>query len=247
MRSRSPSLGKENIGIRRVSRGTLDALQNGMAPQTPTLDLSQIWRDLVSGQVTIVETFSSDERNYLVLSLASERRPRPKDAHFQWLELVLRGVPQKRVAMDAGFSLSSVAVACREALAYVGVECRPSKAPALLCLIAHAAHQPELGLNAWVCDVEHPSGPHRALSAPRLERRMTRRLPPAQTAVLRLLLDGKSHVEIASERSTSARTVANQLAAVMSALRVSGRMDVIRMLTTMQCSGSVSGEGAGAA
>ena len=49
---------------------------------------------------------------------------------------------------------------------------------------------------------------------PRLEGRLPRPFSPAQRDVLRLLLDGRSYLEIARARGTSSRTVANQIAEI---------------------------------
>jgi DNA-binding CsgD family transcriptional regulator len=196
------------------------------------LDLGQLWGDLVSGRVRILEAFASEDRSYLALSLEPELRRRPPEACFRLLEQVLTGVSQKSVAIDHGVACSTVAACCRQALVYMGLPCLPSKVPPLLCLIALAVRQPELALGAWVCEVEHPEGPFRTLSAPRLEHGLVQRLSPAQTDVLRQLLDGRSYCEIARARGTSQRTVANQIAAVTSCLKVSGRLGLISFLTT---------------
>lgn len=201
---------------------------------TPALDLTQLWDDLIQGRVRIIESFSSEERSYLALSLCPSDSRRPPEAYFRLLERVLGGVPQKAVAIEFDVAASTVAAACRQCLAYMGLTCLPSKVPPLLCLFAHAARQPSLAADARVCDVEHPAGPFRTLAAPRLERGIRRRFSPAQSEVLSMLLDGKSYAEIARQRGTSPRTIANQVAAVMGTMRVSGRTGIISEL--IQCS-----------
>ena len=51
-------------------------------------------------------------------------------------------------------------------------------------------------------------------------------LTPAETAVVALAIEGYSNEEIARVRGCSARTVANQLAAVYVKKRVSGRREL---------------------
>jgi DNA-binding CsgD family transcriptional regulator len=53
-------------------------------------------------------------------------------------------------------------------------------------------------------------------------------LSRSEAAVARLLVEGKSHAEIAALRGTSRRTVANQLAASFHKLHISGRAQLLR-------------------
>lgn len=53
-----------------------------------------------------------------------------------------------------------------------------------------------------------------------------RRLTPAEREVVRLMLQGKSNVEIATTRGTTVRTVANQVARVFDKLGVRGRLQL---------------------
>jgi DNA-binding CsgD family transcriptional regulator len=52
-------------------------------------------------------------------------------------------------------------------------------------------------------------------------------LSPAEADVARMLLEGRTHAEIAALRGTSMRTVANQLAASFQKLHVSGRSQLL--------------------
>jgi DNA-binding CsgD family transcriptional regulator len=55
-------------------------------------------------------------------------------------------------------------------------------------------------------------------------------LPAAELAVIRQLVEGHSYAEIAAERGTSTRTIANQITAVFRRLRVSGRNELVQRL-----------------
>jgi DNA-binding NarL/FixJ family response regulator len=70
----------------------------------------------------------------------------------------------------------------------------------------------------------------RVLSAPRPDRQLDRLLPAAELAVIRRLVEGLSYAEIAAERGTSTRTIANQITAVFRRLRVSGRNELVQRL-----------------
>jgi DNA-binding CsgD family transcriptional regulator len=196
----------------------------------PVLDLSTLWHDLIGGRVCIIDSFFSADRSYLSLSLEQPLRRRPRESYFRLLQTVLTGVAQKSAAIDADVAPSTVAAACKQALAYIGLDCRPSKVPPFIYLLAYAARDPKLAVNARVCDIEHPEGSFRTLAAPRLEGTVAHYLAPAEIAVMRLSLEGKSHAEMAHIRGTSIRTIANQLASVGTALRTSGRSSLIQML-----------------
>ena len=71
---------------------------------------------------------------------------------------------------------------------------------------------------------------YRVISVTRPEAGLERVLTRAQYEVVRLLVEGKSHVEIALVRHRSTRTIANQLGAVFRKLGVSGRSELIRRL-----------------
>lgn len=63
----------------------------------------------------------------------------------------------------------------------------------------------------------------------RAERRMAR-LCPSERDVARGLIDGKTNAEIAQVRGTSARTIANQVAAIFRNYGVSSRAELARCL-----------------
>jgi len=56
-------------------------------------------------------------------------------------------------------------------------------------------------------------------------------LTEAERQVLALLLEGHSNAEIATTRSTSERTVANQVAAIFRKLHVSSRCELVTLVT----------------
>jgi DNA-binding CsgD family transcriptional regulator len=53
-------------------------------------------------------------------------------------------------------------------------------------------------------------------------------LTSAEQQVVGLVIQGKSNAEIAAERGTSIRTVANQLRSVYAKLKISGRAQLLR-------------------
>lgn len=63
----------------------------------------------------------------------------------------------------------------------------------------------------------------------RAERRIAA-LRPSEQEVARGLINGKTNAEIAAERGTSARTIANQVAAIFRAYGVCSRAELARCL-----------------
>jgi DNA-binding NarL/FixJ family response regulator len=53
-------------------------------------------------------------------------------------------------------------------------------------------------------------------------------LPPSQREIAELMVAGRSNAEIARQRGTSPRTVANQVAHIFDALQVSSRAQLAR-------------------
>jgi len=209
------------------------ALREEASHATP-FDLGELWRDLASGRCKVADSFHSEARCYLVLVPASaggshRRRPNPRSLHV--LERLLLEGSQKRLALSLGVSTSTIAGVAKACLFGMGLGCSPSKVPPLLVMAAHAEHgqgsfgdarSSELfGANSWF----------RLISATRPDRDLKDLLSSAELAVARLLVDGESHAEIARLRGSSRRTVANQLAAVFQRLGVSGRADLLRVLS----------------
>jgi len=62
---------------------------------------------------------------------------------------------------------------------------------------------------------------------PRPGRNAVNRLSSSEFAVASLLVEGHCYADIARQRSTSTRTVANQLSAAFRRLHVSGRSEMI--------------------
>ncbi len=70
-----------------------------------------------------------------------------------------------------------------------------------------------------------------AVSVPVLAPGRVASLTEAERAVVARVLEGASNAEIAAERGTSARTVANQLAAVYRKLGALGRAELAALVT----------------
>jgi DNA-binding CsgD family transcriptional regulator len=137
---------------------------------------------------------------------------------------------QKSLAIDLALAPSTVALHSRLGLRDIGVDAKPSRAHPLLML---AARSSGLGARAR-CAVfaSRDQRQLRVIGAPRPELLLSGRLPEAELSVVQRLIEGWSHVEIAHDRKTSPRTIANQVSAVFRRLCVSGRNELVQSLFT---------------
>jgi DNA-binding CsgD family transcriptional regulator len=205
----------------------------GFSSPTEWLTLARLWRDLTSGRQTVVASFFADEQCHLLVT--SRRRAAPRSFELtprnrRILERMLLGTGQKALGIDFGLSASMVALILRQCLEFMGLSCLPSRVPPLLVKAACAAEHPSLALEARASRIAFEGTYNVLVSADRPDARLARLLSPAQYAVTRLVVEGKSHADIAAERRASLRTVANQLGAVFRRLRVSGRSELLARL-----------------
>jgi DNA-binding NarL/FixJ family response regulator len=205
------------------------------ADQASTAQLGCVasWNDLIDGSKRIVDSFAGEGRYYLVITDRDESHeldPRLRDVLERGL---LRGQAQKVIALDLDLAVSTIAARHRQGLKFMGVSCSASRAPALLIMIGAAAgtgHPLRGGIQA---DFVLDRRTYRVLAAPS-QLGLRDLLPIAEEHVVRLLLDGRTHAEIAAQRGTSPRTVANQLAGAFRKLGVSGRLQLLLLLCADQ-------------
>jgi DNA-binding CsgD family transcriptional regulator len=199
------------------------------------IDLALLWRELVQGTSRVRTSFASEERCYLVLEPLRESKVRarvPKAKKVRILESLFFLGAQKNVAIEFGVSLSSVAGVTKECLEALGLPSKPSRVSPLVIAAAHAARGDSVVCWGRASQVSHAGRSYRVVSLARPDAELASLLTPAQYEVVRLRVEGKSHVEIATCRHRSRRTIANQLAESFRRLGVSGRAELIRCLIT---------------
>lgn len=140
------------------------------------------------------------------------------------------GTGRKTVCFDFNLHSSTLAQGLKQTLARIGLNCSPARVPLVVALLAHAATGCA-SRELWVGRFELEGRRYVVLSA-HLYSKAWERLSSAERAVLELRAIGKSHSDIAEQRRTSPRTVANQLAAATHRLGVSGRLDLLRMMAS---------------
>ena len=197
------------------------------------LDLALVWRELINGESRVVDSFHSPERCYLLLGQradSDERRQREQAGRVRILEAILLEGAQKSVAIELKLPPSTVAGALKQCLEQLGLPCTTSRISPLVIGAAYASQTDSSQVWGRVSQVSGAEFSYRVVSVARPESNLARQLTPAQYAVVRLLIEGKSHLEIAQARRRSARTIANQLGAAFRKLGVSGRCELIRSL-----------------
>jgi DNA-binding NarL/FixJ family response regulator len=209
------------LSIRMTAIG-LDANITGQSSVLPR------WRDLTQGRSRVADGFFTSDRCYLLLAPAS-RHVRPiEPRRLAILEAVLRGAPQKCIAIDHRLAPSTIALHAKLALENLGVLDRPSRTHPLLMRLARSASKPA---EARCSNLYVQAGREfRVLSMPRPEQALFDVLPFAELEVIHHLVEGLSYQDIAERRATSCRTVANQISAVFRRLQVSGRNALVERL-----------------
>jgi len=197
------------------------------------LDLGCVWRELVNGEARVKDSFHCHERCYLVLEqvrASGDKTRRAEAGKVRILESILLEGAQKKVAIEWGLSPSTVAGALKQCLECLGLACTSSRISPLLVSAAYASQEDAGPCWGNLSEFLASGEPYRVVSVPRPEATLEGVLTPAQYEVIRLLMEGKSHEEIARARNRSTRTIANQLGAVFRKLGVSGRTELIRRL-----------------
>lgn len=205
---------------------------------TQSMDLAATWRTLLRGDRSIAASFHDQGRCYLVLR---ERKPGGDALNarkLRVLEHVLLGGRHKVTTHELKISASTVSMVARQALAFLGLDCTPSKVPLMLCVIAHAGRPGALRREARSSLVRTAGGELTVLSIGRPDFALRPRLSQGEFAVLTGLVEGKTHKQIALERGASSHTIANQLTSAFRRLGLSGRLELLQALATpLQASG----------
>jgi|SRR5688572_878488 DNA-binding CsgD family transcriptional regulator len=193
-------------------------------------DCGCIWRDIVEGSLSVVDSFVDGSQMFLIVEILPDVRAlRPRSVAT--LERVLLADAQKVVSHDLNLSASTVASRAKRELASIGVRTVPSKIPAILFLVARASHDGGGGSVSRGSVFEATGRRYFALNAA-LPERFGLALSPALQDVVRMRIEGRTHAEIAGLRRTSRRTIANQLATAFHRLGRSGRSGLLGALAT---------------
>ena len=208
--------------------------RSGRAPAHEAIMLSALWTELVGGMCKLIGCVFDEQGCELTISrehrtLGEKPRALPR-RHAQILERSLLDGARKSVAIDLKLCPSTVAEILKQSFTFMGISCWPSRIPLWLVLAAHAQREKSLARAATQLVHDSHCMPRQTVSISRPDRDLAIALTPAEYAVTRLLVEGKSYAEMAVLRQTSSRTVANQLAAAFHRLGVSGRAELLCLL-----------------
>lgn len=204
-----------------------------IAETTGELQLATLWEMLVSGEVQIVQAFCSPSRCFAIL----RKRPSSGAARsvvssrdLRIFTRVLLGEPQKVIGFELKLSPSSITSAASACARAMGVESRARRVPMLLLLAAAAAEDGNIAATARVGPFVYRGVEYQVVSTVRPDPGIWPELTPSERDIIMLLAERRTNAEIAAERSTSIRTVANQLATIMRKLGSNSRTHVLSKL-----------------
>ena len=198
----------------RARRGRRDAADD--------LDL---WPALVEGRWSLVDTFESDGRRFIVArhntSEPQDPRALSPDAR-RVAALLARGLANKEIGYELGLSPSRVAGIVADVMRSLGASTR-------LEVIARREGADAMSDERDAYTLQLGDETLMVVSTPATVP-IPMSLSPSEGEVLRLLLMGLSNLEIAERRGTSVKTVANQVSAIFRRLRVGSRHELLARL-----------------
>lgn len=189
--------------------------------------LRSVWEALASGQWVAGDTFSTETRLYLVLKRHAVRVRAPSAADLEMLRRTLLGARQKVVAMDSHKSHSSVTGRLGNCMSAMGFEPHASRAPALLVAAAAASAGQTRLSNARTRQIEQGGTHYWIVSVPRLEDAVAHSVTRTELKIVKLVVEGMTHQQMAQEHGSSPRTVANHISSVFHRIGVSGRSELL--------------------
>jgi len=207
----------------------------GGRPGDEAATLSALWTELIDGLCKVEHTEFTPHTCTVVVTRehrASGAAARLTARDTEILERALLEGVRKSVAVDFGLCPSSIAEILRRCFVFMGLSCWPSRIPLLLVMAAHAKQSPEAQRGAKLMLAQNQQFLRQTISVKRPDTELSKWLSPAEYAVTRLLIEGKSYEELARLRQTSKRTVANQLASAFHRLGISGRAELMCLLAT---------------
>ncbi len=197
-------------------------------------NIGGIWEDLAAGRLTVVRQELDTHVVRLLLQLGPTSNVTPSHrANVETLKSVLTGRAQKILALDLDAAPSTISSRVRCALIGMGAAGSVRRAPLALAMVA-ALHELDLASMGEGYQLTYsPNGTQLEISMPRPELAFRCLLTPAELDVVRAIMAGASHRQVGGQRNRSARTIANQIAAIAGKLRANGRFGFIRLAVTL--------------
>jgi DNA-binding CsgD family transcriptional regulator len=198
-------------------------------------ELCQLWSDLLTGQARILTAGTTADCHYFEIGPSPHARAaRTLGASRNgWLMRALLGEAQKVIQADAAVSASTIATQLGNTLEALGLPRRSHRTPLLLVLLAHVVHGQLPAQHLHIMRRSTPTGDGWLVWSGRPELVLASQLSPGEVDVLLQLVAGQTYSEICRNRRTSPRTVANQIAAIYSKLKLSGRAQLLCYLAVV--------------
>jgi DNA-binding CsgD family transcriptional regulator len=212
------------------------APESSPRPVTRNDPVAAFWRSLTNGSLCVVETFMTGG----CCCAITEERARASqvyaltDREIVLLHRTFQTETQKVLA--AGFDLSVAAISqlLGGALQKLGITGRVGCTPLPIVLAALRYCGVVKLPTAYVTSLESDGRRYVALALPALDPKLLPGLSSAEREVAMHHAAGATYCQIALRRSTSPRTVANQIASLSKKLNVHGRFDLIRYWSGLQ-------------
>lgn len=192
-------------------------------------ELTNVWSRFVSGAFVVADCFEVRNQSHLLIRQTDSRVGIHglTEREASLLERILLGQSQKEVAIEEGRSPSTIAMISTHGLRSLGVPRGASRAPVQLALLVHAHRTRTHAQYAHASQLRHLGVDYVVLTTMGVDMAFEAALSPAERVVLKLRVDGLALVDIARLRDTSARTIANQLAAAYRKCGVSRRSELL--------------------
>lgn len=190
------------------------------------IDARRLWLAVLAGRTRVFAGICTRLEYRLGLEQSAVGAPLPAE----WaplIERLLLGDDPKVLAFEHQCSRSSFALRATRALMWMGIRCSPRAVPAGLLLLANAARGQLPGpFEATIVPI-HGKPRLSLLSIRRPDVNLVAELSPAERAIVELLVEARTHRQMAALRSTSARTIANQIANIYRKLGLTGRIPLV--------------------
>jgi DNA-binding CsgD family transcriptional regulator len=186
----------------------------------------EYWREFADGRLTLVAHAPSDTTRLVLARPCRATRPGPLGPREQKaLSLALEGYSQKYIGYELGIAPPTVTSTLASSLKRLGIASRVELTE-VFGAFGDGKLEPGVGQIA-ACRFDLEGDTYVRFEIPLRKLEPPAGLTQAERDVVKGVLSHKSNAEIASERRTSVRTVANQLRAVYGKLGISGRCALI--------------------
>ena len=196
------------------------------------VDVRSLWLAILAGRTRVFATACTPQWLYLELEDRPIGVPLPREC-VAVIEQLMLGVASKVIAIERNCSPSTVTMRGTRALVQMGIRCSPGTVPAGLLCLANAARGQACGsIQAKLRPIQD-NRQQFLLSIRRPDLQLIEELSPAERSIANMLLEARSHRQMAVLRASSTRTIANQIASLYRKLDVSGRIPLVIRLAQL--------------